>query len=274
MNHILLLAAALLICSRGDGDEGPRNIGSGHRVVTLDCYYNNEWKQDSLGHRWRYHYTWADTLDSGYSQLGRLIEGLGGTLDTLCRPPTAEALSRTDIYLIVDPDTPKETDRPAFIDDSAASTLARWVSSGGTLLLFGNDSGNAEFVHLNRLASRFGITFEEDSRNKVVGKEYGPGTFSHLPEHPMFKGVREIYLKEISTLAVKRPAHPLLEDHGDIIIATAAIGRGLVFAVGDPWFYNEYMDHRRLPEGYDNAKTAENLFRWLFTRSTKSAPGH
>jgi len=36
-----------------------------------------------------------------------------------------------------------------------------------------------------------------------------------------------------------------------------------VFAVGDPWFYDEYMDARKLPPDYGNARAAENLFRWL-----------
>jgi unsaturated rhamnogalacturonyl hydrolase len=46
-------------------------------------------------------------------------------------------------------------------------------------------------------------------------------------------------------------------------MAFSKYGKGAVFAVGDPWFYNEYMDERRLPPGYDNPKAAGNLFRWL-----------
>jgi unsaturated rhamnogalacturonyl hydrolase len=45
------------------------------------------------------------------------------------------------------------------------------------------------------------------------------------------------------------------------------VGKGLVFAVGDPWLYNEYMDTRRLPPGYDNAIAGENLFRWLLDQA-------
>ena len=26
------------------------------------------------------------------------------------------------------------------------------------------------------------------------------------------------------------------------------MGKGYVFAIGDPWIYNEYIDHDRLPE--------------------------
>jgi len=44
--------------------------------------------------------------------------------------------------------------------------------------------------------------------------------------------------------------------------------RGLVFALGDPWLYNEYMDARRLPPDFDNALTGENLFRWLLEQAT------
>jgi unsaturated rhamnogalacturonyl hydrolase len=56
---------------------------------------------------------------------------------------------------------------------------------------------------------------------------------------------------------------PIFSDSGYVIIACGRIGRGTVFAVGDPWFYDEYMDHRKLPEGYDNTRVADNLFRWL-----------
>ena len=38
------------------------------------------------------------------------------------------------------------------------------------------------------------------------------------------------------------------------------IGKGMVFAVGDPWLYNEYIDTRRLPAGYENAQAGKNLF--------------
>ncbi len=261
-----LIAAVAILCAgaRCGGENSPGRS----RVprVLLDCYYNNEWKSDSLGHRWRYHYVWSDTLDSGFSQLGSVIRSCGGIADTICRSPSDDALSVADVYLIVDPDTPKETPHPAYISDSADAVISRWVRNGGTLLLFGNDSGNAEFTHFNRLASRFGISFNETSRNRVVGKNIIAGTFADLPDHPLFHGVRKIYLKEISTLALRSPAQPILVDGGDVIIAATEFGRGLVFAVGDPWFYNEYMDLRRLPEGYDNALAAKNLFQWLFSR--------
>jgi unsaturated rhamnogalacturonyl hydrolase len=41
------------------------------------------------------------------------------------------------------------------------------------------------------------------------------------------------------------------------------MGRGVVFAASDPWFYNEYVDGRKLPAKYENYKAAEDLVRWI-----------
>jgi len=50
-------------------------------------------------------------------------------------------------------------------------------------------------------------------------------------------------------------------------MASSQYGKGFVFAVGDPWLYNEYIDNRKLPEGFENKKAAENLFEWLLSKS-------
>jgi len=36
-----------------------------------------------------------------------------------------------------------------------------------------------------------------------------------------------------------------------------------VFAVGDPWFYNEYIDNEILPAEFENTKAANDLAKWL-----------
>ncbi|MCL5031418.1 MAG: hypothetical protein M1480_20640 [Bacteroidetes bacterium] len=69
------------------------------------------------------------------------------------------------------------------------------------------------------------------------------GKFDVFPDHPIFKGVKKIYLKEISTLKLSGSAKPVLTDKGDVIMASSKLGKGFVFAVGDPWLYNEYIDH-------------------------------
>ena len=237
------------------------------RNVLLDNFYNNEWRKDSTGTSVRYHYLWHDSTNSGYAKLGAIIAKTGTTIDTLCQRPTADNLNRASMYIIVDPDTPKETENPNSIDSNASNAIAHWVSTGGILVLFGNDKGNAEFEHLNLLAERFGIHFNEDSRNHVIGKEYQTGTFEKFPDHPLFKGVRRIFIKELSTLEIRKPATAVFADSGHVVMASAQFGKGLVFAVGDPWFYDEYMGTWRLPEGYDNPKAADNLFRWLLKKS-------
>jgi unsaturated rhamnogalacturonyl hydrolase len=78
-------------------------------------------------------------------------------------------------------------------------------------------------------------------------------------------------LKEISTLSVISPARPTLEDNGDMVIAVSKLGRGTVFAVGDPWLYNEHVDGRKLAPEFDNAKAARDLARWLIQQSSMKA---
>jgi unsaturated rhamnogalacturonyl hydrolase len=248
-----------------------RMLVGANKIVRLDCFYNSEWRKGKEGSRVRYHYIWDDTTNSGFSILGKIISKLGATIDTLSEAPTMQSLSGASIYLIIDPDTPLETEHPNFIDARAIDAIVKWVRQGGVLLLMGNDRGNAEFEHFNELAAQFGIRFNEDSRNRVTGKDYDVGKFDSFPDHPLFKGVKQIFIKELSTLRVQEPATVIFSDRGDAIMAFARLGKGVVFAVGDPWLYNEYMDHRRLPEGYENEKAAENLFRWLLENA---APVH
>lgn len=243
--------------------DGPKELVGAGKLVMLDCFYNNEWKQDSKGRRYRYHYVWDDTANSGFSMLGTIISQTGAVIDTLCQAPTQRTLQRADIYIIVDPDTKQETEFPNFIDENAANAITEWVKAGGVLVLLGNDKGKAEFEHFNRLAQRFGIRFNEDSRNPATATEFAGATFNRFPDHPLFKDVRRVFIKEISTLNIQEPARAILADNNDVIMAFAKVGKGAVFAVGDPWFYNEYMGTWRLPDGYDNPRAAENLFRWL-----------
>jgi unsaturated rhamnogalacturonyl hydrolase len=130
----------------------------------------------------------------------------------------------------------------------------------------GNDAGNAEFEHFNQLAKQFGIQFNQDSKNRVEGNKFEMGKVVAPLGHPVFKTARNLYLKEISTLSLSAPARPLLQDKGDVIMAVSKLGRGTVFAVGDPWLYNEYVDGRKLPPEYDNFRAAVDLTSWLLGR--------
>ena len=78
-----------------------------------------------------------------------------------------------------------------------------------------------------------------------------------------------MFVKEISTLSVSGNAKPLVTANGDVVIATAKYGKGMVFVIGDPWLYNEYLDGRRLPLEFENFKAANDLSRWLLTNARK-----
>jgi unsaturated rhamnogalacturonyl hydrolase len=243
-------------------------IGQG-KVVSLDYYFNDEWKKDKSGKEVQYHYIWEDTANSGYSKLGEVIKNLGAKISEIHTAPTLNELNKYSVYIIVDPDTPQENPHPNYIDDTSIRNIVKYVRDGGVLALFANDKGNCEFIHLNKLAENFGIHFNEDSRNDVVGKNFDMGKFDNLPDNPIFKDVNKIYLKEISTLKISSPAEVILKNKGDVIMASSKIGKGFVFAVGDPWLYNEYIDNHKLPVGFENEKAAVNLFTWLLKKSNR-----
>jgi unsaturated rhamnogalacturonyl hydrolase len=241
--------------------------GASGKVVGLDNFYNNEWEKNKEGKEVRFHYIWEDQKNSGFSKLGEIIKNFGAVITELREAPTMNSLNKLSIYIIVDPDTTTENPHPNYIEKNAIKNITKWVKDGGVLILFANDKGNCEFNHLNDLAENFGIHFNDDSRNDVKDDDYAQGEFGHLPDHPIFKGVKQIYLKEISTLKIKSPAKAILTDKGDIIMASSKIGKGFVFAVGDPWIYNEYIDNHKLPKDYENYKAAENLFSWLLNKA-------
>lgn len=232
-------------------------------TVTLDNFYNNEYKKAASGQLVPYHYLWDGYDNNGFSLLGRIFEQYGGNLHTLRTAPTAQSLSKSAIYIIVDPDTGKETEKPNFMDEAAAKEIAKWVHKGGVLVLLLNDAGNCEIPKFNVLPQQFGMTFNTDLRNAVKGSAYETGGVEIPAGTGIFQKTKKIYIKEISTLNVTPPAKALLVDQGDNIIATARYGKGTVFAIGDPWLYNEYVDGRKLPKTYQNFDAAQELVRWL-----------
>ena len=237
------------------------------KLVALDMYFNNEWRDRKDGGRERYHYTWDDTTNSGFSQLGAIIGELGARRCAIAWAPTLETLGACDVYIIVDPDLPKESPDPHMMDSLSVHRIREWVQAGGVLVMMANDAGNAEFDHFNTLAREFGITFNGDSYHGVVGNEFETGATSPLPAHDAFAGVRKIFTKEVSSLTLVSPAKAILAEGETVLMAESRAGKGLVFAVGDPWLYNEYMDHRRLPADFDNDRAAGALFRWLLAKA-------
>src|SRR5215213_2946082 len=236
------------------------------KTVLLDSYFNNEYRKDSAGRAGAWHYKWDEMDNGGFSLWGRVFRNLGAKTESLGDAPTPANLKGASVYIIVDPDTKEETAEPHFVEPAHVKTVADWVRSGGVLVLMGNDAGNAEFEHFNALAREFGVQFNKDSVNRVRGNNFGEGAITVPAGHAVFKTARRLYLKEVSTLAVSKPSEVLLQDKGFNVMAVAKYGRGTVFAVGDPWLYNEYVDGRKLPPEFDNFKAAKDLSAWLLGR--------
>jgi len=245
--------------------ERLKNLKEGRgRMVLLDSYFNNEHKKDAqTGKMVSYHYKWDERDNDGFSFLGHVFNNYGLKTETLFQPPNQTNLKKASIYIIVDPDVPKENKDVKYIEAPHVKAISDWVKDGGVLIVLNNDTGNAEFSHLNKLMYKFGIRFNLDSRNHVQTPHFETGAIEIPSQNEIFKTAKKVYIKDLSTLSVTPPAKSALTDKGDIIVAVAKYGKGAVFAVGDPWFYNEYTDGRKLPAGYDNFKAANDMVIWL-----------
>ena len=215
-------------------------------VVALDGYHNNESKMPE-------HYQWEGTSDGSFSKLGNAFREHDVEVRTIRSRIDAKALEGVQLLIIVDPDTPDETSDRKYIDDAEIGALLRWVNDGGRLVLLVNDKGHAEFTHFNKLASRFGIQFREETFPKVSGKAILEASGSDA----IFEGGLKAYLVEVAPLTLTLPAQSMMKVDGTDVMAMARVGRGIVFALGDPWLYDEYIERA------DNVKIATNLFTML-----------
>ncbi len=231
--------------------------------VVLDNFYNNELHAKTGK---PFHYLWSDTAMSGFSQLGGLFTSKGAEIKTLHSAPNATNLKDAAVYLIVDPDTKLESPTPNFMTEKAAGEIAQWVEKGGVLLLMANDSKNAELDSLNILAGKFGMQFNKDQLHPVTGRNWEMGASVNLPGHMLFKNVKRIYLKEVASISCTGKTKPVLTENSNVLMAEANYGKGYVFAIGDPWIYNEYIDHWLLPNDFDNMQAAKNLVKLLLGR--------
>ncbi len=263
-NDVKGLGPAVMAAVEMESLERGGRIGNG-KVVMLDDYFNREIRKD--GSVW--HYKWEEKNHGGFYALGEHFKSYGATLEILSSAPNVNNLKNANVYIIVDPDTDKETEKPNFISQTDAKNIADWVKSGGVLVMLGNDFGNAEFDNWNVLARQFGIEFNKDSKYRVQNNNFVEGRVRTGQGNALFKENRQLFLKEISTLNVSPPARVILEAEGNNIMAVAKFGKGTVFALGDPWLYNEYVDGRKLPAEYENFKAANDFALWLLNQTRK-----
>ena len=238
------------------------------KMVLLDYYFNHETRMDA-GKAVRFHYIWEEDDNNGYSMFGNIFNRYGVQTKSLETAPTASNLKGAEMYIIVDPDTTSENKTPNYVQPKDVDAIYNWVKEGGVLLLFANDSPNVEFSHFNRLAARFGIQFNYDSKNRVTGSQYEMGAIRIPAGNKVFKNANKVYIKEYASQKLWSPAKAVLSDGNLVVVSVAKVGKGSVFAVGDPWFYNEYTDGRKIPQEFQNYKAAEDVVRWAIEQSKK-----
>lgn len=231
--------------------------------VGLDYHFNREFRKNSLNQTEQFHYTWEDRLHSGFWWFGKILSEKGAELSAVHTAPTPQNLKELSVYILVDPDTPKETIQPNYIEEKDRKALVQWVKKGGTLLLMANDTANCEIPRLNRLANTFGMHFTDKNINMVKGNQFEQGSVDITKENPVFKSPKSLYIKELSPISISKSAQCIVEKGGDCILAITQYGKGKVLAVGDPWLYNEYVDGRKIPATFKNFEAAHELANWL-----------
>jgi unsaturated rhamnogalacturonyl hydrolase len=234
---------------------------SSNTKVLLDRWYNNEYKVGQ-----RFHYTWDDMADTGFSTLGSLFKEKGATLHNLDEAPTYKSLKSFDVYIIVDPDNKKDSPTPNFISDKASKEIIKWVKKGGSLVIMGNDTTNACVPQLNKITQAFGIKLTDRNINSVKADIFEQGVV-YTAVNEVFTKNHKLFVKDASALEVKSPAIVLASNDQGNIIAASKLGKGKIFVIGDPWIYNEYIVNNRLPNTFQNTDATRDLINWLITKN-------
>lgn len=253
---------AFLLAGSEIAQSATEMLGQG-KTVLVDAWFNSQTRKNAAGQTELFHYKWDDDANSGFAFFGRAFQRYGVKLDTLKTAPTLADLKKSQIYILVSPDIPARNPHPNYMDKASGDAIEAWVKAGGVLILMENDKNNSEFDHFNTMSERFGIHFNAVLRNTVDNNYWPQGTVMIPKGTGVFEYPHHAYLKEISTITVSAPAKPILKDKGDVLMAVAKVGKGAVFAVVDPWIYNEYVDRRnKLPLEFDGFDAAIDLAGW------------
>lgn len=261
-----LSAGALLLAANEMQLYPDSRMGLGSRVL-VDGWYNSEMRKNAAGEMVLFHYKWDDYSNPGFSLLGHIFRTYGVATDTLDAAPTSANLNGARFYVIVSPDNGSKTPDPHFMTAEDARQIAAWVKQGGVLVLMENDPGNADIPHMDILADRFGLHFNNVLVHHVIGDDFAMGRIDDTQAGPPFFHPRTLYMKDTCSLTLSHGAVPLLTWKGDILMAKAGYGRGTVVAVTDPWLYNEYTDGRKLPPTYQNFEAGREFVRWLLQQN-------
>jgi unsaturated rhamnogalacturonyl hydrolase len=239
------------------------------KTIVMDNYFNRETHVDGFGNKIVFHYKWQERDNGGFSFLAHIFGKYGAKPLLLDSAPSIANLKNVSAYFLIDPDWPKENKTPNYIEPKHIDALYNYVMNGGVLVLMANDSNNVEFKHYNELAGKFGIHWNENMRHDVIDNQFEQGALTIPPGHPIFKNAKKVYIKQLCTQDIRKPAYSVYSEKGEVIMSVSRVGKGIVFAVGDPWFYNEYTDGRKLPSAYENYTAAEDLVKWILANVKK-----
>jgi unsaturated rhamnogalacturonyl hydrolase len=253
---------AFLLAGSEMEQAGTEALGQG-KTVLVDAWFNSQTRKNAAGQTELFHYKWDDDANSGFAFFGRAFQRYGVKLATEATAPTAADLKKVQIYVLASPDIPVKNPTPHYMDKAGGDVVEAWVKAGGVLVLMENDVANSEFEHFNTLSERFGIHFNPVLVNHVAGDDIEHGKVMIPAGTGVFAQAHQAYMKDTCSIAVTGPAKAVVTKGGDVMIAVSRVGKGTVFAVVDPWIYNEYTDRRNnLPVEYDTFETAIDLAGW------------
>ena len=240
------------------------------QTVLVDAWFNSQTRKNAAGQTGLFHYKWDDFSNAGFSLFGHIWRSYGVATKTLTSAPTVGKLKGAQYYIIVSPDNTAKNPDPHYMTEADARQIAAWVRGGGVLLMMENDPANADIEHLDLLADKFGLHFNNVLVHHVEGDDFASGRID-LPEpKPPFTHPHVLYMKDTCSLQLSGKAAPLMKDGAsNLLMAWTRYGKGIVFAVTDPWLYNEYTDGRKLPAEYDNFGGGVDLVQWLLEEREK-----
>jgi len=234
------------------------------KTILVDAWFNSQERKNADGQMELYHYKWSDESNSGYSFFGRMFQQYGMHTEQLDHAPRADDLKGVDIYMIVSPDTKELNPNLHPMDKESADAIETWVKSGGVLVEMENDPSHAEQLNFDLLSDRFGMHFNPVDRHPEIGEDYSTTIVPiSAGTGGIFKEAHRALEKDVCTITLSSPAKAIQTDNGDVLMAVAKPGKGLVYANVDPWVYNEYTDGRKDPLNEDNFAGGQELARWL-----------
>jgi unsaturated rhamnogalacturonyl hydrolase len=255
------VGAFLLASSEMENAQNAK-LGRGLTIL-VDGWFNSQQRTDAFGQQVYFHYKWDTEDNPGYSLFGHIFRSFGADTMELDAESTFANLRSAQVYLIVSPDNAAKNPHPHYATAEDAAQIANWVRAGGVLMIMENDTSYADLDHFNVVSEKFGIHFNSVLRKHVIGANWEQGKIVVDGKGPIFHHPHTLFVKDVCTISVHAPAKAALMDSGDILMATAKYGKGTVYAMVDPWLYNEYTDGRKLPAVYDNFAAGNELVRWV-----------